>query len=78
MNACSLQWAVGAILGPACTVAEPVELGNAFPMSSATMPIVLISSTDQPLPQLMLFAEQQVVKVQGFLIRARCAWHGAP
>lgn len=62
------KWAVGAILGPACTVAEPVELGNAFPMSSATMPIVLISSTDQPLPQLMLFAEQQVVKVHHMAI----------
>ncbi|KAF5843487.1 dynein heavy chain and region D6 of dynein motor-domain-containing protein, partial [Dunaliella salina] len=62
------KWAVGAILGPACTVAEPVELDNAFPMSSATMPIVLISSTDQPLPQLMLFAEQQVVKVHHMAI----------
>ena len=59
-----MQWAVGAILGPACTVAEPVELDTAYPMSSAIMPIVLISSTDQPLPQLMLFAEQQGMKVR--------------
>jgi len=54
---------VGAVLGAACTVAEPVELASAYPMSTATSPIVLISSTDQPLPQLMLFAEVQVVKV---------------
>ena len=57
------QWTVGAVLGPACTVAEPVELESAFSMSSATMPLVLISTSDQPLPQLLLFAEQRVMKV---------------
>jgi hypothetical protein len=54
---------VGQLLGPACTVAEPVDLEAAYTASSAHMPLVLISSTDQPLPQLMLFAEQRGMQV---------------
>ncbi|KAL6756408.1 dynein heavy chain and region D6 of dynein motor-domain-containing protein [Haematococcus lacustris] len=73
-----LSAAVSAVrfyLGPACIQTESVDLDTAFPMTHCGTPIVLISSSDQPLPQLMLFAEMRMVRLihmaigrgQGFL-----------
>lgn len=62
-----MQVAIRAHLGPVCCVVEPVELEAAFSNTQPGTPIVLISSTDQPLPQLMQFAEAKGVKV-GVLI----------
>lgn len=60
------QLTVGQVLGTACTITEPVELESAYAMSSSGMPLVLISSSDQPLPQLMQFAEQRAMRVRAW------------
>jgi hypothetical protein len=54
---------VRAYLGAACTVAEPVDLEAAFPSTSPSTPVVLITTHDQPLPQLMALAEARCIKV---------------
>lgn len=57
------QAAVRDHLGANCVVADPVEFESAYATSMSSMPIVLISSQDQPLPQLMMYAEQKNIRV---------------
>jgi hypothetical protein len=52
--------AIADTLGPTCAaVSEPLDMDAAFSVSDPTAPIVVISSVDQPLPQLLQFAERR-------------------
>lgn len=57
------QWAVSSTLGRACVTPEPLNLGSAYAKSSPSTPLMLISATDQPLPQIMQHAERRGVQV---------------
>ena len=50
-------------LGPSFSNTDPLDMSSAFLVSDCSTPIVLISSIDQPLPQLMHFAELRCVRV---------------
>jgi dynein heavy chain len=50
-------------LGPTFSHSEPLDMSSAFLVSDCSTPIVLISSIDQPLPQLMHFAEMRCARV---------------
>ena len=59
--------AVREALGPGCSppaaaagvASESFDLESAFAVSSCTAPLVVISAVDQPLPQLLKFAEMR-------------------
>ena len=59
--------AVRAALGAGCLPSEGHDLESSFSISSSAVPIVLISAVDQPLPQLLHFAEQRGQRSVGML-----------